>query len=290
MDSRIARGEGVPSGSVLSALVSDDLKTLTLTLYSTIANIDRLRYTEDSESPLIGMVRWIQTSAETVEVRCQLKERLWGYDVRYENGRLICEVYAPPKTTWMRPLSGLTVAVDPGHSPNLGDGTIGPQGVKEGDANFQIAAVLKDRLERSGAKVFMTRRQDEAVPLPERGRRAAQAKADLFVSVHTNALPDGANPFDRGGYSVFYFQPQSYAFAREVHAAYKESVALADDGFYYGNLAVCRTTQMPSILTESGYLILPQEEELLLDPVFQRRIADSIVHGLSVFMRSVAKD
>lgn len=265
--------------------VSDDLRTLTLTLFYAVSNVDRMRYDEDSKRPLFGEIRWSQPADGTVELKFRLNRRLWGYEVRYDGDRLVCEVYSPPAVQRMRPLSGLTVAVDPGHSPEPTDGTIGPQGIKESEVVYRIAMVLKDRLQRAGAKVFVTRGPDEVVSLQDRGRRAHQAGADLFVSLHANALPDGADPFERGGYSVFYFQPQSYELGRAVHAAYAEEIPLSDDGFYYGNLAVCRPTDMPSILTESGYLILPQEEEKLLDPAFQRRIADAIVHGLSAFLR-----
>ncbi|TAK06904.1 MAG: hypothetical protein EPO39_07810 [Candidatus Manganitrophaceae bacterium] len=54
-------------------------------------------------------------------------------------------------------MSGLTVAVDPGHSRQIGDGTAGPQGILEGEANFKMALRLKEKLEKLGARVFMTR-------------------------------------------------------------------------------------------------------------------------------------
>ena len=50
-----------------------------------------------------------------------------------------------------------------------------------------------------GAKVFMTREREEYVSLADRGRKAVKAGADLFVSVHNNAVPDGSDPLGRRG-------------------------------------------------------------------------------------------
>ena len=61
---------------------------------------------------------------------------------------------------------------------------------------------------------------------------------------------------------------------------------MADDGLSYGNLAVCRGPQIPSILVETAYLIRPDEEELLLDVEFQNKAAAGIAQGLLEFVRS----
>lgn len=273
------------------ATVSSDLKLFTLTIFYAISNLDRFSYDAQNKQKWINQIRWFQTSEETVEIQCQLEEKIWGYDLHYDGNKLVCEIFFSPQEAHRSkkkksPLTGLAVAVDPGHSLETGDGTVSPQGVKEGEINFRIAACLKEKLEKAGAKVFMTRTQNETLPLQERRKRAWQSKADLFVSVHTNAVADGSNPFERRGFSVFYFQPQSFELARLVHEAYKKMVKIPDDGFYYGNLAVCRMTQMPAILTESAYLILPEEEELLLSREFQCLCSDAIVEGIVQFVRS----
>lgn len=263
------------------ANISNDLRVFNLTFFHTVSNIDRIHYDEPNGTKRLGQVRWFQIANETAKVECQLKEKIWGYDLRYEGNKLLCEIIFPPRVKNGRlPLSGLKVFVDPGHSLELGDGAMSPLGIKEAEINFKIAACLKEKLEKSGAKVLLTRSQNESVALTERGRKAWKFRADLFISVHTNALPDGANPLERHGFSVFYFQPQSFELARSVHSSYKKMVRIPDDGLYYGNLAVCRITQMPAILTESAYLIYPEEEALLLTKEFQCLVSEAIVDGI----------
>lgn len=266
---------------------SEDLKTLKISLYYTVSNVDRIRLDASGKNRWCDEIRWAQPARETSEVACRVKEKIWGYDLRYENGRLACEIFfAPRGGRFGKPLAGVTVAVDPGHSPILGDGAISPQGFAEGEVNYRISECLKKKLEVQGAKVFMTRERGEYVPLAERGRKAVKAGADLFVSVHNNAVPDGTDPMDRRGYSVFYFQPVSLELAKAVHSAFPKFANMKDDGLSYGNLAVCRGPRIPSILVEAAYLIRPDEEELLLDSDFQCRCAAGIARGVSDFVRS----
>jgi N-acetylmuramoyl-L-alanine amidase len=262
--------------------ISEDLKKVTLTLYGAVSNIDRIHYDPAGDSR-IRNIRWKQIEDGALEIECDLKSKVWGTDVRYDGGRMVVEIIFAP--AFKEGLKGILVAVDPGHSPQGGDGAVSPKGIQEYEVNFQIAKRLKTRLEKAGAKVFLTKDAGEIVPLIERGKRAWERKADIFISIHANALSDGTDYSDRGGFSVYYFQPQSVGLGEAVHAAYRRKFHLQDEGLFYGNLAVCRVTQMPSILTESAYLMLPEEEEILTSPAFQSKVSDAITEGLSQFVR-----
>lgn len=266
------------------AILSEDLRTLRLTIYQAASNIDRIRHDQENPDRGVKHFRWQQKSTDALELVFPMKQKIWGYDLRYDAGKLTCEIFDGPASKGGR-LKGVTVAVDPGHSPELTDGTIGPKGIKESEVAYQIALKLKEQLERAGAGVYMTKLSSENITLPERGKRAFENRAHLLVSIHANALPDGQDPYERRGFSVFYYQPQSLDLARAVHESYKKNVNTLDDGFYYANLAVCRVTQMPAILTESGYLIRPDEEEMLLDPAFQTKAAKTIADGVANFLR-----
>ena len=87
-------------------------------------------------------------------------------------------------------LGGLVVFLDAGHGGKQ-DGAVGARGQKEKDVALQVVQRLKGELEKSGAKVLLTREADVDVDLWHRMTRANEAKADLFVSVHCNAMPYG---------------------------------------------------------------------------------------------------
>ncbi len=64
---------------------------------------------------------------------------------------------------------------------------------KEKNINLKVALAVGHLLEQNceDVKVVYTRRTDKFVPLHRRADIANQAKADLFVSIHTNSLAKG---------------------------------------------------------------------------------------------------
>jgi N-acetylmuramoyl-L-alanine amidase len=177
----------------------------------------------------------------------------------------------------------IIVCLDPGHHPDRG--AVGPSGLEEREVNLAVATELRKSLERRGAIVVMTREEDEGISLRARPKLAAAVRADLLISIHFNALPDGVNPWRNNGSSVYYFHPMSNSLARSIHEAVLAELGLPDFGIYYANLALCRPTQMISVLTEEAFMMIPEQEMLLSQPDFQRRCATAIFKGLKTFLK-----
>lgn len=94
---------------------------------------------------------------------------------------------APPVSRGQGPL---VVVLDPGH------GGIDPgaevAGLSEADLMLTFARELKEELLRAGGfSVVMTREEDVFVPLETRISIARAANADVFVSLHADALAEG---------------------------------------------------------------------------------------------------
>jgi N-acetylmuramoyl-L-alanine amidase len=84
------------------------------------------------------------------------------------------------------------VALDPGHG-GVDPGAIGPGGVYEKDITLATARELARQLAGTGRfRPLLTRRTDVFVPLRERVARARMEHAELFLSLHADALPDSA--------------------------------------------------------------------------------------------------
>lgn len=78
------------------------------------------------------------------------------------------------------------IVIDPGHGGH--DPGAMANGLKEKDINLKVALKLKNYLEKDGRfKVYLTRDDDYFVPLYDRTLIALEKKADLFISIHTNA-------------------------------------------------------------------------------------------------------
>lgn len=80
------------------------------------------------------------------------------------------------------------VVIDPGHGGN-DPGAIGTRG-KEKNINLNVARKLGRLIEDNcnDTKVVYTRKSDIFVPLHRRTEIANNAKANLFISIHTNAV------------------------------------------------------------------------------------------------------
>jgi N-acetylmuramoyl-L-alanine amidase len=97
-----------------------------------------------------------------------------------------------------------TVVIDPGHG-GVDPGAITADGVYEKNIVLATASEFARMLAaRRSCRVALTRSTDEFLPLRERVSRARAWKADLFLSIHADALP-GTNI---RGLSVFTLSAQ----------------------------------------------------------------------------------
>ena len=93
----------------------------------------------------------------------------------------------------------IVIAVDAGHG-GVDPGASGKRGTREKNVVLEIAKALAARINAEpGMKAVLTRDGDYFISLKERTLRARRVKADLFVSIHADAI---ANP-DVSGSSVY---------------------------------------------------------------------------------------
>lgn len=218
----------------------------------------------------------------------------WGYKAWYEgNGDLVVRVRQAPAIDAANPLRGRRIVIDPGHPPA---GATGPTGLYEGDANLAISLPLAEKLRARGAEVILTRTGREGLvsstnaseELGARVRLAVERNAELLVSVHNNAFGEGADPFAGQGTSVYYFHPMSADLAQVLNREILAVTRIRDIGARQSNLALARPTWMPTALTESLFMPIPEQEAALRDPAFLDRLADAHVAGIEAFFRARA--
>jgi N-acetylmuramoyl-L-alanine amidase len=137
--------------------------------------------------------------------------------------------------------------------------------------------------------VLMTRTDSLPVDLFPRTRFAEEHDADVLVSIHANALPDGVNPFVNNGTSVYYFHPRSAALARALDRALVAELGTRDLGMGRGDYALVRNPWMPSALTEGLFMMIPEQEAMLGSPEGQLRYARGVVRGIEEFLREMAR-
>jgi len=80
------------------------------------------------------------------------------------------------------------IALDPGHG-GRDPGAIGKKGTREKDVALSVAKKLKTLINRtSGYRAILTREGDRFVSLRNRVKKAREAEADLFISLHADSF------------------------------------------------------------------------------------------------------
>lgn len=221
-----------------------------------------------------------------------------------------------------------TVVIDPGHGGPR-PGTIGKSGLQEKEINLAVAVALQKLLkEKAGLDAVLTRESDVDVGLEDRTVIANQKRADLFVSIHTNAHRDRK----RGGVETFFLNvnvdPSVVALAAEENATstknigemksilnkivqnskVQESMNLAqavqknlvrslardlpgikDLGVKGGPFWVLIGGEMPSVLVEISHLSNSKEEAKLKTAKYRQLAAQGIYDGIMEYVHSLGK-
>ena len=262
----------------------EDQRTLRLLIYGVTSDTDWIRY--DFNDDNLRLAQWSQIEPEVYCLKLYFNKPIWGYDTYYVGNTLKLQINKAPQD--IDKMRDKKIVIDPGHSPD--PGAIGPTGLKESKANLDIALALRKELEKKGVEVIMTREDMSDLPLYDRPKIARAADADLFISIHNNALPDGVNPFENNGVSTYYYHPHSIELARSIQSELLKGTDLNDYGLYHGNLAVNRPTQYPAVLVECAFIILPEHEAMLKTEKFQKKVARSIRKGIEKFLKEYDRE
>jgi N-acetylmuramoyl-L-alanine amidase len=186
----------------------------------------------------------------------------------------------------------------------------------EKDINLAAALDLKARLERSGLyRIVLTRPDDTFIPLEERVRIARTAKADLFISLHSDSAGQDPTPHGASVYTVSdhgvtrvgevlgqheWFsnagdrrtdpgvgrilldltqrstRNRSAEFAGLLVDHVGQSVDMLPHGHRDASYFVLLAPDVPAVLLEMGFITNPADELRLTDPQQRRKLMDRV--------------
>lgn len=236
-------------------------------------------------------VRWedANNGLKTVIVTFKSPYRPYGYDVLRENDAIIFKIRKPLKINYKKPLKGVKIALDAGHGGDERGVCAG--GYCEKDINLDITQLLGKELRHKGARTILTRTYDKNVGLYDRVTYATKNKADFFISIHQNSLPDPSKYKTRHGAGVYYYNENAKELSQSIVNRLTAVSGLVKDGTgsFKASLAVARPTNPVSVLVECGYLIHPLERMYLTEPKFQKNVAKGISEGIELYLKSMAR-
>lgn len=150
----------------------------------------------------------------------------------------------------------------------------------ENEFNRAVVKYLDKHLKASGFRTLLVAPTDADTPLSTRVKSANNAKADLYVSVHANAIQGVWGTW--GGTETFtYGKGESLRIGKIIHKHLMKGTPLRDRGVKDGSwLYVIRNTTMPAVLVEAAFMDNKEEAKLLLTDSFRRECAREIAMGI----------
>jgi N-acetylmuramoyl-L-alanine amidase len=219
------------------------------------------------------------------------------------------------------------VVIDPGHGGH-DHGSTGRGGLAEKDLVLDIGKRLGLLLEEKlGVDVTYTRDEDTFITLERRTEIANQKRADLFISIHANSSPyRGASGVETyylnlsssrealeiaarenasSQRSIYELNEilqkitvndkiaESREFATRVQNALHGGItrvypSAQNRGVKKAPFVVLLGAQMPSILTEIGFVSNPRDETQLKRPETRQKIAESIFSGVKKYAETLS--
>ena len=179
------------------------------------------------------------------------------------------------------------VVLDPGHGPETTNAS--PDNTYlEREFAWDMGQRLKSILEKQGVATILTRTQDVKPSLTERANVSNKAKADLFVSIHSNAYGSGGWT-DPHGLLIYTSQSGDSAgrnkAARAVLTCMKEAgVELHGTGLAHYGYTVLTKTTAPAMLIEYGFHTSKEDVKLLKDSSYRAKLAHATAHGICDYL------
>lgn len=150
----------------------------------------------------------------------------------------------------------MKICIDAGHNHSGCDTGAMANGLKEQDITFQIASLLKNKLEKAGMKTVMTReRQTQNLgtsvseSIAKRAALSNREGCDYFVSIHCNAGGGTGTEVlvvKKGG--------KAEQLAEKILGCLTSLLPLRNRGVKEANLGVLRDTVCPAVLVETAFL------------------------------------
>lgn len=199
-----------------------------------------------------------------------------------------------------KPLSGITICVDPGHGgensdPGYTGGTRGVvTGQTEGDVNLRVSLLLRQYLEAAGATVVMTRISDDRCQggtckrseLDFRPDTAKRYKADFFISVHHNEATGKPNT----NYTAVFYPKSaavSHALAENISSSVSRYLGIRNVGAKVGDYRVLNQLgNIPGVIVEASFMSNPTEDQRLANLSYNKLEAKAIATGILNYIRT----
>lgn len=178
-------------------------------------------------------------------------------------------------------ISEATIVIDPGH----GGTDVGAESQsKTYEKNFTLkyAKAIKADLEKTGARVVLTRPGDDTKSLGDRARLSSKIEADAYISLHF----DSSDQSDSGsGVTTYYYEKNKDGqLASDINDQLK-NLAIDNRGTQQKDLYVLHYNSQPSVLLELGYINSSKDYKHIKSDSYKEKVAQDVTNGLKEYFK-----
>jgi len=191
-----------------------------------------------------------------------------------------------PSGAWITEgLGGKVIVIDPGHGGHDPGATAG--GAQEKDINLAVGLKLRDILQKSGVKVYMTRSTDVFISLDGRVEFSNKIKPDAYISIHVNSTGGssvkGIETFYNSSYGSM--PVESKLLATDIQSELLRATGAVNRGVKDANFRVTRGNHTPAVLVEVGFISNEGERANLLSSSYQNKLVSGIYNGIEKYFK-----
>lgn len=193
----------------------------------------------------------------------------------------------------------MKILIDNGHGENT-PGKRSPDGrLQEWAYTREIADMVVFGLRKHGIDAERIVKENIDVSLSERCKRANNIyretrKNAILVSIHCNAAGNGTSWMNARGWGVYVSDNASFNSKRLAsslaQAAISKGVTVRKQSpgqdYWVQNLAICRDTNCPAVLTENFFQDNKEDVEYLLSSEGKRTVANIHIEGIINYLNS----
>ncbi|MER2154640.1 MAG: N-acetylmuramoyl-L-alanine amidase [Solibacillus sp.] len=172
------------------------------------------------------------------------------------------------------------IVLDPGHGGK--DPGAVKKDAREKEIVLKVANLVKQKLEKDGATVKMTRSGDTYPSLEDRVRYAKKENGEIFISLHANAAAKEAANGTETFYSVTSNanEKEDLALATAINNEIVKNAKMYNRGVKRADYVVIKGNVMPAVLVELGFITNTADREKLVSDEYVEIFAQSIYNGI----------
>jgi N-acetylmuramoyl-L-alanine amidase len=274
-----------------------------------------------------GKVLRLQTKSTRVELTTDKRDVLFNgmrvlmgdpavfrgntlYVSRIDADKLFLPILSPSSVATPAPALRVIV-IDAGHGGQDTGTQNKPHKLDEKEFTLDVANRLRPMLVKQGYKVVMTRTDDRFIALPQRAEIANKAGADLFISIHFNAV--GGAPAVRGSETYTMtpryqrstgspksdpsdavlnpgnaHDPWNALLGYHMQTQMLAKLGSVDRGLKRARFAVLRLVNSPAVLVEAGYLSNDEEAKKIATAAYRQSLAEALAQGVRGYAMAIS--